>query len=45
MDGKRITISFPYDLWVKIRRMQEDGKAGSFQEEAIKALKEKFEKN
>ena len=39
MEDKRITITIPYEIWLKIRRLQEEGKVKSIQEACVKGLK------
>jgi transcriptional regulator of met regulon len=36
---RNITIRIPYDIWKKLRRMQEDEKVKSIQEACIEGLK------
>lgn len=44
MKDKKITIAFPHEIWVAIRRLQEEGQAGSFQQFTLEAIQEKLEK-
>jgi hypothetical protein len=39
MEEKRITIRIPKDIWVKLRRMQEEDKIKSIQQACIEGLK------
>jgi hypothetical protein len=36
---RNITIRIPYDIWKKLRRMQEDDKIKSIQQASIEGLK------
>lgn len=41
---RNITIRIPYDIWKKLRRMQEDDKIKSIQQACIEGLKHVIEK-